>query len=86
MLRIDYDLLDIGDVALSFKDASLDVAVCCEVLENLTDDRQGIKEMGRVPEEGGATAVNLPTYISQAICWKLSPDYHVSKGRNVTEC
>lgn len=73
-----------GDImSLPFKDASFDKIVCSEVLEHVADDQQGIREMVRVLRDNGTLAVSVPSYIPEAICWKLSRDYHNSPGGHI---
>lgn len=68
---------------LPFKDASLDKIICSEVLEHVLDDKQGIKEMVRVLKDDGLVAISVPTYLTEAICWKLSRDYHSNPGGHI---
>jgi len=65
---------------LPFKDAYFDRVICSEVLEHLVDDRQGVRELVRVLKDDGRLAISVPTYFSEAICWKLSGDYHHQPG------
>jgi 2-polyprenyl-3-methyl-5-hydroxy-6-metoxy-1,4-benzoquinol methylase len=70
-----------GDItSLPFKDASFDKVICSEVLEHIPDDFQGIRELVRVLKDDGTLAVSVPSYLPEAICWKLSRDYHSKPG------
>ena len=73
-----------GDItSLPFQDASFDKIVCSEVLEHIPDDHQGIKELVRVLKDDGILAVSVPCYVPEAICWRLSRDYHSNPGGHV---
>jgi SAM-dependent methyltransferase len=68
---------------LPFKDAAFDKIICSEVLEHLADDGQGIREMRRVLKDDGALAISVPSYLPEAICWRLSRGYHNKPGGHV---
>lgn len=68
---------------LPFNDASFDKIICSEVLEHVKDDEQGIRELVRVLKPGGALAVTVPTYLTEAVYWALSDDYHNNPGGHV---
>ena len=70
-------------LSLPFKNASLDKIICSEVLEHVPDDQQGISEMVRVLKDDGVIAISVPTYLTEAICWKLSRDYHNQPGGHI---
>jgi len=70
-------------MSLPFKDASFDKVICSEVLEHVPDDQQCIREMVRVLKDDGVIAISVPTYFTEAICWKLSRDYHECPGGHV---
>lgn len=73
-----------GDtVSLPFKDAAFDKIICSEVLEHVPDDQQSIRELVRVLKDDGIIAISVPTYLPEAICWKLSRDYHDQPGGHV---
>lgn len=69
--------------SLPFPDASFDKIICSEVLEHVPDDRQSISEMARVLKDDGIIAISVPNYLPEAICWKLSKDYHNCPGGHV---
>jgi len=73
-----------GDaLRLPFKDATFDKVICSEVLEHIEDDERGIEELVRVLKQGGALAVTVPTYLSEAVCWALDEDYYNHPGGHV---
>lgn len=77
-------LLAQGDILkLPFKDGTFDKVVCSEVLEHVPDDRQAIGELVRVLKDDGILAVSVPSYLPEAICWKLSNDYHHTPGGHI---
>ncbi len=45
---------------LPFKEASVDVAICLEVLEHIEDDNRAFKEISRVLRPGGCLIVAVP--------------------------
>ncbi len=73
-----------GDTtSLPFKDATFDKIICSEVLEHIPDDQQSIRELVRVLKDDGKIAISVPTYLPEAICWKLSRDYHDHPGGHI---
>ena len=76
-------LLKGNTMSLPFKDASFDKIICSEVLEHVPNDQQCIREMMRVLKDDGAIAISVPTYFTEAICWKLSKDYHDRPGGHI---
>ena len=73
-----------GDtMSLPFKDATFDKIICSEVLEHTPDDQQSIRELVRVLRDDGTIAISVPTYFTEAICWKLSRDYHNQPGGHI---
>lgn len=73
-----------GDtIKLPFKDAAFDKIICSEVLEHILDDRAGMRELVRVLKNEGTIAISVPAYLTEAICWKLSRDYHDRPGGHV---
>jgi len=73
-----------GDtMSLPFKDATFDKIICAEVLEHIPDDQQSIRELVRVLKDDGIIAISVPTYLPEAICWKLSRDYHDQPGGHI---
>ncbi len=73
-----------GDtMSLPFKDATFDKIICSEVLEHIPDDQQSIRELVRVLKDDGIIAISVPAYFTEAICWKLSRDYHDQPGGHI---
>lgn len=68
---------------LPFRDDHFDRVICAEVLEHVPDDGQAVRELTRVLRHGGTLAVSVPTYLSEAIYWRISPDYHHQPGGHV---
>jgi len=68
---------------LPFPDGTFDKIICSEVLEHIPDDRQAIQEIVRVLKDDGFLAVSVPSYLPEAICWKLSDDYHNYPGGHI---
>jgi ubiquinone/menaquinone biosynthesis C-methylase UbiE len=68
---------------LPLKDASFDRVVCSEVLEHVHDDRQSMAELVRVLKSDGLLAVSVPTYLTEAIYWRISKDYCNNSGGHV---
>jgi SAM-dependent methyltransferase len=73
-----------GDaLELPFPDRTFDAIVCSEVLEH-TDDYEGaIDELARVLTPGGRLGVSVPRYGPEAVCWRLSDEYHQVDGGHV---
>ena len=73
-----------GDaLQLPFRDTHFDKVICSEVLEHVPDDRQAVRELARVLKEDGTLAVSVPTYFSEMVYWRLSPDYHHQPGGHI---
>ncbi|MFO8101227.1 MAG: class I SAM-dependent methyltransferase [Dehalococcoidia bacterium] len=68
---------------LPFRDGTFDRIICSEVLEHIPDDHQGIREITRVLKDDGFLAVSVPSYLPEAICWKLSAEYHNYPGGHI---
>ncbi len=70
-----------GDaLALPFADGEFDRIVAAEVLEHIPADIQAIEELARVLRPGGTIALTVPRWLPEAICWRLSDDYHNTPG------
>jgi SAM-dependent methyltransferase len=65
---------------LPFPDATFDVVITSEVLEHIQDDVAAIAEMVRVLKPGGRFAATVPSWLPEAINWKLSDEYHAPKS------
>lgn len=68
---------------LPFKDASFDKIICSEVLEHLPNDQQAMREIVRVLKESGTLAVSVPTYLTEAVYWRISKDYYSNPGGHI---
>lgn len=73
-----------GDaLALPFADGEFDRVVAAEVLEHIPADIQAIEELARVLRPGGTIALTVPRWLPEAICWRLSDDYHNTPGGHI---
>jgi SAM-dependent methyltransferase len=73
-----------GDaLALPFADGEFDRIVAAEVLEHIPADIQAIEELVRVLRPGGTIALTVPRWLPEAICWRLSDDYHNTPGGHI---
>ena len=79
----DWLLTEGSILRLPFKDRTFDKIICSEVLEHVPDDSQGIKEIVRVLKDDGTLAVSVPSYLPEAICWKLSKTYQNTPGGHI---
>jgi ubiquinone/menaquinone biosynthesis C-methylase UbiE len=70
-----------GDVvSLPFADGEFDRVVAAEVLEHIPDDISALRELTRVLRPGGTAALTVPRWLPEAICWRLSEEYHQTPG------
>lgn len=67
-------------LALPFPDGEFDAVVAAEVLEHIPDDIGALHELARVLRPGGRIALTVPRWLPEAICWRLSEDYHNTPG------
>ena len=73
-----------GDArALPFADGEFDRSVAAEELEHIPADIQAIDELARVLRPGGTIALTVPRWLPEAICWRLSDDYHNTPGGHI---
>ena len=73
-----------GDAtAMPFTDGSFDRVIAAEVFEHILDDQRAINEVARVLKPGGITAVTVPAWLPERICWGLSREYHEVPGGHV---
>ncbi len=73
-----------GDaLALPFADGEFDRVVAAEVLEHIPADIQAIEELVRVLRPGGTIALTVPRWLPEAICWRLSDEYHQTPGGHI---
>jgi SAM-dependent methyltransferase len=68
---------------LPFGDGVFDLVICSEVLEHIPDHHAAVSEVVRVLKQGGNLVVSVPRYLPEAICWKLSDDYHQANDGHV---
>ncbi len=66
--------------SLPFKDNTFDKIVCSEVLEHVPDDIAAIRELVRVLKSYGTIAISVPSYLPEAICWKIDRSYYDHPG------
>ncbi len=78
-----WDVMRADALSLPFQDASFDKIICAEVMEHVADDEQGIRELVRVLKWGGALAVTVPTYLTEAVYWAMDEDYYNHPGGHV---
>ncbi len=81
--RGKWDVMRADALSLPFRDATFDKIICSEVLEHVEDEEQGIRELVRVLKQGGALAVTVPTYLTEAVYWRLDRDYYDHPGGHV---
>lgn len=68
---------------LPFKDQSMDVVICSEVLEHIPDHDRAIAECIRVLKPGKHLVVSVPRCWPETICWLLSHRYRNTKGGHI---
>ena len=71
--------------ALSFKDNSFDVIVCCETLEHIPDVSKAVSEIYRVLTKGGGYFISTPSYFNAYAlvwlkCWLLNKPFESGQG------
>ncbi len=69
--------------SLPFKGKSFDKIVCSEVLEHVPDDIAAIRELVRVLKDKGTIAISVPSYLPEALCWKIDRNYYDRPGGHV---
>ena len=73
-----------GDaLSLPFADGEFDRIVAAEILEHVPADLQALDELVRVLRPGGTIALTVPRWFPEAVCWKLSRDYHDTPGGHI---
>ncbi len=65
---------------LPFRDHSIDLVICSEVLEHIAEDQTAIGECIRVLKPGKHLVVSVPRRWPETICWALSPQYRTARG------
>ena len=81
--RSDHLVLRGSALRLPFRDTHFDRVVCAEVLEHVPDDGQALRELARVLKDDGTLAISVPTYLSEAVYWRISPDYRHQPGGHI---
>lgn len=69
--------------SLPFKANTFDKIVCSEVLEHVPDDIAAIRELVRVLKDNGAVAISVPSYLPEAVCWRIDRNYYDHPGGHV---
>ena len=75
-----WSLLGADITCLPFKDGSIDLVICCEVLEHIEEDETSIRECIRVLKPGKHLVVSIPRRWPETVCWALSRQYRTTKG------
>jgi SAM-dependent methyltransferase len=65
---------------LPARDGSVDAAVLIEVFEHVDDPTTLVTEIGRVVRPGGRLCVAVPTGYTEAVYWRLHPEYAANAG------
>jgi len=68
---------------MPYEDGSFDVVLASEILEHVPEDVQAISELERILAPGGILAVTVPRWMPEAVCWKLSDEYHANEGGHI---
>ena len=69
--------------ALPFKDQSMNLVICSEVLEHIPNPGRAIGECIRVLGSGGHMVVSVPRRWPETICWALSRQYRTTEGGHI---
>jgi SAM-dependent methyltransferase len=69
--------------ALPFKDQSIDLVICSEVLEHIPAPHHAIGECIRVLRPGRDMVVSVPRRWPETICWALSREYRTTPGGHI---
>ena len=68
---------------LPFADKSFDTVICSEVMEHIPEEEKALAEVVRVLKPGGTLGISVPRYWPEAICWRLSHEYHSVKHGHI---
>lgn len=82
-LKGNWALLRADITRLPFKDSAFNRIICSEVLEHVHDDIAAIRELARVLKDDGTLAISVPSYLPEAICWRISRSYYDHPGGHV---
>ncbi|MGD9247679.1 MAG: methyltransferase domain-containing protein [Desulfobacteraceae bacterium] len=69
--------------ALPFRDQSMDLVICSEVLEHIPNPNLAIGECIRVLRPGKHMVVSVPRRWPETICWALSRQYRTTEGGHI---
>lgn len=73
-----------GDaLGLPFADGAFDRVIAAEIFEHIPADSLGLSELVRVLRPGGLTAVTVPRWLPERVCWSLSRAYQHEEGGHV---
>jgi SAM-dependent methyltransferase len=73
-----------GDaLGLPFGDGEFDRIVAAEILEHVPDDLRVLSELVRVLRPGGTVALTVPRWFPEAVCWRISREYHDVPGGHI---
>lgn len=61
---------------LPFADNSFDSIICSEVMEHIPCQDKALSELARVLKPGCRLALSVPRHWPEAVCWRLSNEYH----------
>lgn len=68
---------------MPYEDGTFDVVLASEILEHVPEDVQAISELERILAPGGILAVTVPRWMPEAVCWRLSDEYHANEGGHI---
>lgn len=68
---------------MPYEDGTFDVVLASEILEHVPEDVQAISELERILAPGGVMAVTVPRWMPEAVCWRLSDEYHANEGGHI---
>ncbi|GAA2085999.1 class I SAM-dependent methyltransferase [Aeromicrobium tamlense] len=68
---------------MPYEDGTFDVVLASEILEHVPEDVQAISELERILAPGGVLAVTVPRWMPEAVCWRLSDEYHANEGGHI---
>lgn len=76
--QINFEIQDIH--SLPYENISFDFVICCEVLEHVTDPKQGLKELNRILKPNGLAVLSVPNEPIWRICNMLRGAYIMDFG------
>jgi len=66
-----------------FPDETFDKIICSEVIEHVSDERQGVRELSRILRMGGQIAISVPTLFTEHLYDHLSKEYFRTPGGHI---